>query len=67
MASYLTPIQVSERTGITRTTLAKWRKDGNGPIFVKRRGRIEYPLKELQIWLQAWRREQAAKKVWEPG
>ena len=28
MASYLTPIQVSVRTGIAKTTLAKWRKDG---------------------------------------
>jgi predicted site-specific integrase-resolvase len=64
MASYLTPIQVSVRTGIAKTTLAKWRKDGRGPIFVKRRGRIEYPSTELQTWLEAWRREKAAGETW---
>ena len=32
-AGYLTPIQVSVRTGIAKTTLFKWRKDGNGPRF----------------------------------
>ena len=44
MASYLTPIQVSVRTGIPKNTLAQWRKDGRGPIFVKCGGRIEYRL-----------------------
>jgi predicted site-specific integrase-resolvase len=67
MASYLTPIQVSVRTGIAKTTLAKWRKDGKGPIFVKRGGRIEYPARELQVWLQAWRKEQAASELWGSG
>jgi predicted site-specific integrase-resolvase len=67
MAGYLTPIQVSVRTGIAKTTLAKWRKDGKGPIFVKRGGRIEYPSRELQIWLQIRRREQAAGEVWGSG
>lgn len=64
MANYLTPIQVSVRTGVAKTTLAKWRKDGKGPIFVKRGGRIEYPSMELQTWLEARRREQAAGKLW---
>jgi predicted site-specific integrase-resolvase len=67
MASYLTPIQVSVRTGIAKPTLAKWRKDGKGPLFVKRGGRIEYPSIELHVWLQACRREQAAEKVWGSG
>src|SRR6266852_3320737 len=42
MASYLTPIQVSVRTGIPKSTLARWRKDGRGPRFVKHGGRIVY-------------------------
>jgi predicted site-specific integrase-resolvase len=67
MASYLTPIQVTIRTGIPKTTLAKWRKDGKGPVFVKRGGRIEYPVRELDVWLRAWRREQAAGKLWGSG
>jgi hypothetical protein len=59
MATYLTPIQVSVRTGIPKTTLAWWRRHGRGPVFVKRGARIEYPSRELEVWLQAWRREQA--------
>jgi len=55
------------RTGIAKTTLAKWRKEGKGPVFVKRRARIEYPSKELQVWLQARRKEQAAGEVWGSG
>jgi hypothetical protein len=35
-----------------------------GPLFVKRSGRIEYPSWEFQVWLLAWRREQAAGEVW---
>jgi predicted site-specific integrase-resolvase len=54
---YLTPIQVSVRTGIPKTTLAKWRKDGRPPRFVRRGGRILYPSRELEVWLQAQRRE----------
>jgi hypothetical protein len=57
IAGYLTPIQVSVRTGIPKTKLANWRKDGRGPVFVNRGGRIEYPSRELEVWLRAWRRE----------
>jgi predicted site-specific integrase-resolvase len=67
MASYLTPIQVSVRTGIAKSILARWSREGKGPLFVKRGGRIEYSSSELQVWLQAWRREQAAEKVWGSG
>jgi predicted site-specific integrase-resolvase len=67
MASYLTPIQVSVRTGVAKATLAKWRKEGKGPIFVKRGARIEYPSKELQVWLQDRRKEQAAGELWGSG
>ena len=48
---------------IPKTTLAKWRRDGRVPLFVKRSGRIEYPAREFQVWLQTWRREQAAGEV----
>jgi predicted site-specific integrase-resolvase len=62
--SYLTPIQVSVRTGIKKSTLARWRRDGRGPIFVKRGTRIEYPAQALELWLRAWREEQAADELW---
>lgn len=52
--SYLTPIQVSVRTGIPKTRLAAWRRDGRGPVFVKRGSRIEYPLRELEVWLESF-------------
>jgi predicted site-specific integrase-resolvase len=61
--SYLTPIQASVRTGIAKVTLARWRKDGKGPRFMKRGGRIVYPSTEFEVWLLAWRREQAAGEV----
>ena len=53
--SYPTPIQVSVRTGIAKATLARWRRDGRGPVFLKRGARIEYPSRELEVWLQARR------------
>jgi hypothetical protein len=55
------------RAGIPKTTLAWWRRHGRGPVFVKRGARIEYPSRELEVWLQAWRREQAIGKVWGSG
>ena len=67
MATYLTPIQVSVRTGIPKSTLAQWRKDGRGPRFVKRGDRIAYPSWEFEVWLETWRREQAAQELWESG
>jgi hypothetical protein len=67
MVGYLTPIQVSVRTGIPKTTLAKWRKDSRPPVFERRGGRIVYPLRELEVWLRAQRREQAAGEVWGSG
>jgi hypothetical protein len=62
--SYLTPIQASVRTGIPKARLAGWRRDGRGPVFIKRGSRIEYPAWELEVWLEAWRAEQAALEVW---
>jgi predicted site-specific integrase-resolvase len=57
MAIYLTTIQASVRTGIPKNTLARWRREGRGPVFVKRGGRIEYPSRELEAWAEglAWR------------
>jgi hypothetical protein len=53
--SCLTTIQASVRTGIPKTTLARWRRDGRGPIFVKRGGR------PLNI------RHGSLKSGWRPG
>ena len=64
--SRLTTIQASVRTGISKTKLARWRRDGRGPVFVTRGGRIEYPARELEVWLRAWRKEHAAGELWGP-
>jgi hypothetical protein len=40
MASYLTPIQVSVRTGIAKAALVKWRNEGRGPRFARLGTRI---------------------------
>ena len=34
---------------------------------MKRGGRIEYPARELEVWLRAWRKEQAAGEAWGTG
>jgi predicted DNA-binding transcriptional regulator AlpA len=65
--TYLTPIQVSVKLGITKNTLVRWRKDGRGPRFVKLGGRIVYPSRELESWLESRRRVQAAIEVWGSG
>ena len=61
MASYLAPIQVSVRTGIAKTTLAKWRKDSRGPIFVKRRARIGWS--PFSGWATNWTESRLSRTV----
>jgi predicted DNA-binding transcriptional regulator AlpA len=56
----VTPIQLSAILGVKYSTLAKWRKDGNGPRFVKHGSRILYSSRELEAWLRARLGEQAA-------
>lgn len=65
--SYLTTIQVSVSTGIPKNTLARWRKDGRGPRFVKHGKRIAYPANELEAWQMVRRQEQDAMKAWGLG
>jgi predicted DNA-binding transcriptional regulator AlpA len=58
----LTERQVSEFTGIPRSTLAKARCEGvTGrraamPPFVKQGGRVRYPLRDLLDWLDGLER-----------
>lgn len=48
---YLTQEQVEERTGRTRMTLWRWRKDQKGPPWTDFMGRILYPEAEFDEWL----------------
>jgi excisionase family DNA binding protein len=47
----LSPEQVAERLGLSRSTLAKLRLTGGGPRFLKLGAAVRYPEEELAIWL----------------
>jgi hypothetical protein len=49
-ADLLTPKQLSTRIGRTVETLCVWRQRGIGPAFVRRGGRIYYPLAAFSRW-----------------
>lgn len=59
----LTEKQVSEYTGIPRSTLAKGRCEGvtgrrkGTPPFIKRGTRVQYPLDDLVDWLNGLERK----------
>lgn len=47
----LTPGEVSERTGLAVSTLAKMRVRGDGPLYLKVGARVRYIEAELEEWL----------------
>ncbi|WP_159713305.1 helix-turn-helix transcriptional regulator [Geminicoccus flavidas] len=47
----LTPAEAAERLRLRPQTLARWRVEGFGPVFVKLGGRIAYPARELASWI----------------
>ena len=49
---FLTPQQLTQRwaSAVTTGTLANWRCRDEGPPFTKVRGRILYPLAEVEAW-----------------
>lgn len=49
---WLTPPQVSERTGFSVSTLANWRSLGIGPASVKVGTRIRYDEAVVTAWQQ---------------
>lgn len=49
----LTEQEISEMTGIKKSTLRKWRLEGGGPPFIKVRGfMIRYPLSEVEEYFK---------------
>ena len=52
MTLWLTPTQVSERTGFKVQTLANWRSLGTGPAFVKVGARIRYDESTVTRWME---------------
>lgn len=47
----ISPKIVSERLGVSISTLAKWRLDGSGPAFVKVGARVAYDSAMVEAWL----------------
>lgn len=47
----LTAEQVSDAYGVAKSTLAKMRLYGTGPVFVKLGRRVAYRLEDLEAWV----------------
>jgi hypothetical protein len=50
-ARYLNEIEAATYTTLARRTLQKYRASGDGPVFLKRGGRIIYPVDLLDKWM----------------
>jgi hypothetical protein len=47
LSGHLTPVQLAKRWDMSEGTLANWRIDKKGPKWVRRFGRIWYPLERV--------------------
>lgn len=48
---FLSPAQVSELTGIAKSTLADWRAQDRGPEFVRMGKAIRYRRSDIDAWI----------------
>lgn len=53
----LTEQEVAEITGISRPSLRRWRRVGEGPPFLRLCGTIRYDPDDLRRWLRSSKRE----------
>lgn len=51
--NYARTARAAEELGVAVITLKKWRKQGKGPVFVKRGARVLYPAAELIAYIEA--------------
>lgn len=49
-ARLLRPTDLAERFGVSPSTLAKWRHEGRGPVYVKLRGAIRYRAADVEAY-----------------
>jgi hypothetical protein len=49
-SKYLTPDMVEERFHIKKGTLANWRCQGRGPLYLKLGRKVLYRLSDLETW-----------------
>jgi predicted DNA-binding transcriptional regulator AlpA len=57
----LPPELAAEMLGVSKASLAHWRCDGTGPVFVKIGGRVGYDPSDLRSWIEARRRSTTAR------
>lgn len=48
----LSVAEASERLGVSTSTLAKWRSERKGPVYIKFARKITYPLLCVDEWLE---------------
>jgi len=48
---YLKPDQLSELINVAKSTLARWRVEGNGPPFMKAGRAVLYAANDVHEWL----------------
>lgn len=53
----LTPDEAARELRAAASTLARWRSDGNGPPYIKRRGRVFYRRQEITDFVSGCERQ----------
>jgi hypothetical protein len=57
----LPPETAAEILGVTKPTLARWRCNGVGPVFVKLGAKVGYQEADLAAWVASNRRQTTAR------
>ena len=57
----LPPDVAADMLNVSKASLARWRCDGTGPIFVKIGGRVGYAEGDLAAWVEARRRSTTSR------
>lgn len=52
----MNPNQAGAYVGVAAQTLARWRIEGAGPVFLKLGSRVRYDVADLDRWIDARRR-----------
>lgn len=62
--TYLTPADLADRLRCSEVTLARWRREGYGPAFLKPGGRSKSHVRYRESDVQAW---EAASRMTNTG